>query len=51
MHLFPDSAIKIANIQAAKLLKTANAPLRPMPDIIWFVQHLNKQRGAILRGL
>ncbi|MEZ9869844.1 MBL fold metallo-hydrolase [Vibrio sp. 10N.261.51.A4] len=35
MHLFPDSAIKIANIQAAKLLKIANDPSRPMPDIIW----------------
>lgn len=35
MHLFPDSAIKISNDETAKLLKDANDPLRPMPDVIW----------------
>lgn len=35
MRLFPESAIKISNDETAKLLKEANDPLRPMPDIVW----------------
>ena len=35
MHLFPESAIKIANDETARFLKRANDTKRPMPDIVW----------------
>jgi glyoxylase-like metal-dependent hydrolase (beta-lactamase superfamily II) len=35
MHLYPESAIKIANNETDRLLKRANDPKRPLPDIVW----------------
>ncbi|MFA0084823.1 MBL fold metallo-hydrolase [Vibrio sp. 10N.261.51.F12] len=35
MTFFPDSAIKIGNNETANLLKDANDPMRPVPDVIW----------------
>lgn len=35
MHLFPESAIVIANDETATFLEIANDPKRPKPDIVW----------------
>lgn len=35
MYLYPKNAIKIANDETARLLKRANDPKRPLPDIVW----------------
>ncbi|MDB1123421.1 MBL fold metallo-hydrolase [Vibrio algarum] len=35
MHLYPETAIKIGNSETAELLKEANDPMRPVPDVVW----------------
>ncbi|MFA0442852.1 hypothetical protein BCU70_05605 [Vibrio sp. 10N.286.49.C2] len=35
MHLFPETAVKISNDETAELLKDANDPQRPLPDVVW----------------
>lgn len=48
MHLYPKDAIKIANDETARLLKRANDPKRPMPDIVWEVSYVLETGGLRL---
>lgn len=48
MHLFPDSAIIISNDETAELLKEANDPLRPIPDLVWKESYVLETGGLRL---
>lgn len=48
MHLYPKSAIKIANDETTRLLKRANDPKRPLPDVVWSGSYVLETGGLRL---
>jgi glyoxylase-like metal-dependent hydrolase (beta-lactamase superfamily II) len=48
MHLYPKSAIKIANDETDRLLKRANDPKRPLPDVVWKDEYVLETGGLRL---